>query len=183
MKCKSCGAKVGKTEEICPDCGNYLRPQESSADMGECHKKFNCNDQIPLFGFVIVVAIAAFAIAASEYSKTHMLSARDVILLISGVFLCIMSVYMCLIFYKSYICVCENGIYGVIPQKGKNFPTFFELSYDEIEYVDMSIFRGGKGTKSYMVTILTKTGEEFRIGILNQKNSELLADMLRRMIK
>ena len=183
MKCKFCGAKVGKTEEICPECGKYLSSKVSSSDMGECHKKFNCNDQIPLFGFIIVVAIAAFAIAAFEYKETQMLSARDVILLISGVFLCVLSVYMCIVCLKSYICVCENGIYGVIPQKGKNFPTFLELSYDEIEYVDMSIIKGGKGAKSYIVTILTKTGEEFRIGILNRKNSELLADILRGMIK
>lgn len=183
MKCKFCGAKVGKTEEICPECGKYLLSQESSADMGECLQKFNCNDRIPIFGFIIVVAIAAFVIVASEYGETHMLSPRNVMLLISGVFLCAVSVYLCIICLKSYICVCEKGIHGVITQKKKAMPKHFELYYDEIEYVDLSVVRGGKGTKSYTVTILTKTQEEFSIGVLNQKNSELLVDILRRMIK
>lgn len=183
MKCKTCGAKVSKTEEICPECGSLLSSCESAADMGECHKKFNCNDKIPLQGFIFVVAIAAFVIAACEYCKTQILSPREVIVLISGVFLCVISVYMCIICLKSYVCVCEKGIYGVIPQKKKTFPKYFKLSYDEIKFVDLSVIKGGKGAKSYIVTILTNAEEEFRIGVLNKKNSELLADMLHSKIK
>ena len=183
MKCKFCGAKVGKTEEICPECGKYLLSQESSADMGECLKTIDCKDNIPVFAFTFILSIAAFAIAVNEIRKAGSPATESIIIIASGIFLCVMSVYMCVIYLKSYICVCENGIYGVVPLKGKPFPKYFELSYSEIEFADMRTVRSGKGGQSCIVSILTKTGCLFQIGCLSPKKGELLVDILRRMIK
>lgn len=183
MKCKSCGAKVGKTEEICPDCGNYLRPQESTADMGECLKTIDCKDTILIFAFTFILSIAAFAVAVNEIRKAGSPATESIILIASGIFLCVMSVYMCVIYLKSYVCVCENGIYGVVPLKGKPFPKYFEISYSEIEFADMRTVKSGKGGQSCIVSILTKTGCLFQIGCLSPKKGELLVDIIRRMIE
>lgn len=183
MKCDFCGVRIGKNEEICPECGKYLRSQEASADMGECLKTLDCKDNIPVFAFTFFLASAAFAVAVNEIRKAGAPSPESVMLIASGIFLCVMSVYMGLVYIKSYICICEDGIYGVIPQKGKPLPRYFKMLYSEIESVDMRTVRSGKGGRACIVSILTKTGDLFQIGCLSPPKSELFTDILRNMIK
>ncbi len=178
MKCKFCGARIKKSDELCPECGKLINSRESTADMGNCLKKFNCNDNIPLFLFVLIISIIMVIVGIGGISAAESIVGKDVYLVFAGIFLFLVSAYMCVIYYKSYICVCENGIYGVISQHGKPMPKFFELRYDEIKAVGMSITNHGKGGTTCIVAILTKNEEEYKIGYLNKKNSKLLSDMI-----
>lgn len=178
MKCKFCGAKIKKTDELCPECGNLISSRESTSDMGKCLKKFNCNDNLPLFIFIILLSIAILGFAAKDYIVSETIGFKSVVAVVSLIILLPMMSWLCFVTCKSYICVCENGIYGVIPQHGKLIPKSFELPYDEIKVVAMDIIKTGKGGTSSIIAILTKNEEEYRIGCLNQKNSKLLSDML-----
>ena len=59
MKCKFCKAKIQKTDEICPECGKYTSEQNLTDDMGKCLKKFSCNDNLPIFIFILQVRVCS----------------------------------------------------------------------------------------------------------------------------
>lgn len=177
MKCKFCGAKIKKTDELCPECGKLINSRKSASDMGECLKKFNCNDNLPSFIFIIFLSIVILGFVAKDYIVSETIDFKSVAAVVSGIIIIPMMSWLCLVTCKSYICVCENGIYGVIPQQGKPVPTFFELPYDEIKAVGLSVTKHN-GAATCMVAILTRAEKEYKIGYLNQKNSKLLSDML-----
>ena len=175
MKCKFCKAKIHKADEICPECGKYSGEQKTTADMGKCLKKFSCNDNLPIFIFILLFIIVMLGWVIKNYINHRIINFETVAIIICGIFLLPMISWLCLKIFKSYICVCENGIYGAIPQKGS---TVLNLRYDEIKAVGMNITKTGKGGKISIIGILTKAEEEYQIGLLNHKNAKLLCDMI-----
>ncbi len=175
MKCKFCGTKIKKSDELCPECGKYSGEQKTTADMGKCLKKFSCNDNLPIFIFILLFIIFMLGWVIKNYINHRIINFETVAIIICGIFLLPMISWLCLKTFKSYICVCENGIYGAIPQKGS---TVLNLRYDEIKAVGMNIIKTGKGGKFSVIGILTKAEEEYKIGLLNHKNAKLLCDMI-----
>ena len=180
MKCKYCGKRINKSDEICPECGTLISSsnQESPDGMGKCLKKFNCNDNLPIFVFCMLLGIAVLVLIAREYSVSHTIDPKDILGVVSGLVLIPMMSWFSFVTLKTSLCVCENGIYGVIPQKGSNLPRFFKLRYSEIKTVSTDVIRTGKGGSSSIIMILTKDGKEYRIGCLNKKNFKTFSDML-----
>lgn len=178
MKCKFCGTKIKKSDEICPECGKYSGEQKTTADMGKCLKKFSCNDKLPLFIFCLLISIAVIAITAKKIYIFETIDIKSVLLSVaSGIFLFPLTLYLCLITCKSYICVCEKGIYGAIPWSKKFMPQKFKFYYDDIKSVKNVVDYRGKGAYLCTITILRKNGEENKITCLNKKNSKLFTDM------
>lgn len=69
--------------------------------MGECLKTIDCKDNIPVFAFTFILSIAAFAVAVNEINKAGSPATESIIIFASGIFLCVMSVYMCVIYLKA----------------------------------------------------------------------------------
>lgn len=196
MKCKFCGAKINKSDEICPECGKYISKKsaatarrresdtETQSPLGKNIKFFGCESfgydvftRIALYTIFIIVAIVV--IAKSEFEWVPRAQVREFIvknaILLS---LCLAVIAVGAVIYftckKSFICINVFGVYGIKP-KLLIIPERFEFFYDDITDFKCRIPAG----KGLAVITVTAKGKVYRIYGLNSKDASYLSTFVR----
>ncbi len=196
MKCKFCGAKIKKSDEICPDCGKYLSKESASEaykedsesvsmdPLGKNIKFYECKDfgsdvrffcvSRAIFALIFIVAGAYNLhdwIYPVNFTKFYLIVGLLILLCIAAVIAGIIAYLVC---KKSFICINENGVYGIRP-KFFVIPERFSFYYNEITDFHCHI-PVAKGIP--VVTVITQE-KTFRIYGLSNANASFLASYTR----
>lgn len=192
MKCNSCGANVKKSDEICPECGNYLAADPAPAEksngktekFGKTLRFYDYKEGLVTYSvwFVIfglfVIGISAISIWNFGF-RTFRFSSHNIEMLILAAFGFLFVIDGIISYFRLKSCsvtLCENGIYGYIPANPViPFKTvYFEALFEDIE----EIKRSGFGTTRHSqpkITVVT-AGGKFTISFPKKGNTTALSD-------
>lgn len=187
MKCVFCNSDVKKEDEICPECGKYLAadPAEKANNKAEKFGKilrfYDYKEglalqsvSIALLGLVIIAA-AVFFIADFHYYAFHF-SARTMKWLVFaavGFLLIIMGIVTPFRLKSCSVSLCENGIYGYIPD-GLFKTVYFEVLFEDIKKINRSGF--GTTRNSHPKITLITSDDKFTISFPKKENTVNLSD-------
>ena len=201
MKCKYCGKRINKSDEICPECGKYVSKKAaavgyrkrsdssspSDSPLGDNIRFFECGN----FGDGILASCFMYGIIAvyllvtslpKRYEWTPRAEHDEFIVknVLLGLLLVAVFVIGIVIFStckKSFVCVNVHGVYGIRP-KFLLIPERFEFFYDDITDFRCRIpASGGLPT----VTVTAK-GKVYRIYGLNNNDASYLATFIREIM-
>lgn len=173
MKCESCGKRLKKSDEVCPECGRYIVRRKDndteikSEDVTSAGSVCNENeivfkDNIPLlilkiFASIVLIAICIYSLIERSFFAGR--TTRDVIVILASV---IIFVDAFAVFFNERGCrlTFENDrVHGTVPGSkfGKNE---ISIRYDEILKTEFVV--GSKYSPSH-ISILLRTGDEVKI--------------------
>lgn len=150
MKCRYCNKRISKKDEICPRCGKYaaepdeemLEDSEPERELGKNVKFFECKSfagDFLLYGCgtgLLMAGINGYFIYQSSYMLELLFKGHISRFLLANIVLCVIGLTvfifsLCAFFAvrKSFVCVNENGVYGIRPKlfvKAERFEFFYE---------------------------------------------------------
>lgn len=149
MKCRFCKSKVNKHDELCPECGRYLNKKaavsaakkDADSPFGRVLKVLDCKnyggDLLTVYAFVsfLLIGSGIYDIYKSHYLFSSILGLFIYAPLILGVLSAITGITTYLKLRKCFVCLSENGIYGVRPR------LFRKSEWFEIYYKDITDFK------------------------------------------
>lgn len=175
MKCKHCGAKLGKTDEICPNCSKFVSDKAAETPViqteitstetkipdprfSESDTVFDYKDHILAsllwsLGFALFfgILLVFFSFDDSYFSS------EDFYSLVLAVVVIGLSVFSGVATYinekKCFIVITDEKVYGTIP-KGMLDTTDFEVEISDIVCVEKEGFHGKHSTPK--IVIVTK---------------------------
>lgn len=175
MKCESCGKRLKKSDEICPECGRFIgRTVTSTEEKPEIFASADsvCNeneivfkDNIPLLIFKLVVATVFTVMCFYTFFEGMPSDFRDFILIGVSIFTYGEAFY---VFANEKGCklTFENDrIHGIVPG-GKHGKKEIDVRYDEI--LKAEFVMGSKYSPSH-ISILLRTGDEVKIPCTRKK--------------
>ena len=133
MKCKFCGDKMSRSDNICSSCGKLKsKPLDQKSDYSErkagrfvdyfpMTKNMLCRYMVP-FG-IVVMGIVFFNIVPAI--EKEIMICIDIIAVIVAVLIVISA-------SRSYVSVYSNCVYGIIPCKIPLFTKRFTVYYDDV---------------------------------------------------
>lgn len=172
MKCESCGKRLKKSDEVCPECGRYISRQsfsdsssENTSSLSECGENvivYKPNTANIFLNFVpIVIYIVFFVYDFSERGTFYGPAkyAAIPILILSGLFLCFDAIASFISEKNCSLTFEHNCVHGTVPKKryGKQEIT---IKYEDIHETEISY--GYKREKGHIL-ILLKSGSHERI--------------------
>lgn len=196
MKCKFCGARAKKSDELCSECGHYLNKKavvnalksknesDGESDFGRKLKFFDCQSQ----GSTIMTEICvtgAFLIAFTAYMiyKNYEFVAHAYLekLILQGAFfislwilLILAGVSIYLTFKKCFIYVGENGVYGIRPR------LFRRCEWFEFYYSDITDFRCRIPAENGIAYVkVVADGKTYTFCCLDNTDTSLLSSYIR----
>lgn len=183
---------------MCPRCGKYVseavtQTTETSEDERELGKnikffKFSSLASGFLFGCcslgVIMLAGGIFFIYDMRRSLQYILEGyvnpfviRGIILLFSGLVISVFGIIAFLAHRKSFVCINENGVYGIIPW------LFIKAERFEFFYEDITDFRCHIPVSKGLPSVRVKAdGKVFRILGLDNSDASFVASYIRENI-
>lgn len=196
MKCKFCGAKIHKADEICPECGKYIskksaatgyKQQSEAAELsplGKNIKFLECKNfgydiltNCVLYGFIAIVVIIGSAYSRYEWvprARFNEFIVKNAIF----VSVCLIFIAIGIVIYftcrKSFVCINAFGVYGIKP-KFLLIPERFEFFYDDITDFRCRIPAG----KGLAVVTVTAKGKVYRIYGLDNRDASYLSTFVR----
>ena len=199
MKCRFCGAKIKKKDELCPECGKYISKKSAAVAY---RKRLDCEPTSPLgknirylecgnFGNGVLIACIMYGILAAYYFVTSLPLRYTLIarverteFIIKNVFLAMLLISVFIIGFvifftckKSFVCVNVHGVYGIKP-KFLMFPERFEFFYDDITDFRCHIPASG----GIPVVTVTADGKVYRIYGLSNTDASYLSTFIREIM-
>lgn len=149
MKCRFCKSKVNKHDELCPECGRYLNKKaavsaakkNTDSPFGRVLKVLDCKNYggdiltDSAIASVICIPMGIYGIYKSQDLFSSILGLFIYAPLILGVLSAITGITTYLKLRKCFVCLSENGIYGVRPR------LFRKSEWFEIYYKDITDFK------------------------------------------
>lgn len=197
MKCKSCGAKVGKTEEICPEFGktiaesSFKKPDknDSERDLGKNIRFSDCKTAsgrlmtkgifAGLF-FLIGGGILLFRMHNSlKYIFEGYISKFvlfGLIFAFIGIVIIALSIVAGCALRKSFVCINENGVYGIMPR------LFLKADWFEFFYDDITDFRCFVPLRGASFILVKADGKQFLLYGLDVNSASATASYIRENI-
>lgn len=191
MKCDFCDCNVKKDDEFCPHCGKQLiekdKPANKSEKFGKTLRFYDYKDGLALqsvsfvlLGLVIIAADVFFI--ADFHNYIFHFSARTMKWLVfaaMGILLVIIGIVSFFRMKGCSVSLCENGIYGYIPD-GLFKTVYFEVLYEDIENVKRSGF--GTARNSLPKIIIKTSDDKFTISFPKKENTVDLSECFYRML-
>ncbi len=195
MKCKYCDKRISKKDEICPRCGKYvaepdeevLEDSEPERELGKNVKFFECKSfagDILLYGGgigLLMTAANGYFIYKRSYILGLLFNGHISRFLLANIILCVIGlivlIFSLIAFFatrKSFVCVNENGVYGIRPKLFLK-PERFEFFYEDI--TDFSCRIPVKDGIPYIK--VEANGKTFRIYGLRNSDASFLASYVR----
>lgn len=173
MKCESCGKRLKKSDEICPECGKYITrkktgtpsPEAVPAEPVRNENEFIFKDNIPLLIFKLFTAVVFIGICIYTFIKGSPSDFRDIILSFASIFICVDAFA---VFFQERGCRLtfdNDRAHGTVPG-GKFGKKEISIAYDEILNIEFVI--GSKYSPSH-VSVLLKTGNAVKIPCTRKK--------------
>lgn len=175
MKCESCGKRLKKSDEICPECGKYIGKAVTKTEampevIATADSVYNENeivfkDNIPLLIFKLFTATVFTGIFIHTLVSGRHLDFRDIILAFASIFIFVDSFY---VFSKEKGCrlTFENDrVHGTVPSS-KTGKKEISIAYDEILKTEFVV--GSKYSPSH-ISILLITGDKVKIPCTRKK--------------
>ena len=145
MKCRFCKSKVNKHDELCPECGRYLNKkaavsaakEDTESPFGRVLKVLDCKsyggDLLTVYAIVSFwfIGFGIYGIYKSQDLFSSILGLFIYSPLILGVLSATVGIVAYLKLRKCFVCLSENGIYGVRPRLFRK-SEWFEIYYKDI---------------------------------------------------
>lgn len=177
MKCESCGKRLKKSDEVCPECGKYIVRQATETITSEniapadsvCNEnEIVFKDNIPLlvfklFASTILIGICIYSLVERSFLAGRTM--RDIIAIIASIILFIDAFS---VFFKEKGCRLifeSNRFHGTVPSS-KVGKKEISIRYDEVLKTEFVI--GSKYSPSH-VSILLKSGNTVKIPCTRKK--------------
>ncbi len=169
MKCESCGKRLKKSDEVCPECGRYISREKThireASSLSEVKKSvFNENEvvfsgNLPLLIFKLCLSVALIGIGVYTFINGRRSEVRDIIFFIASILILVDSF---LTFFKEKGCILtfeKERVHGTVPstRTGKKE---IDIRYDEILKTERVM--GSKYTPAH-ISVLLKTGNNVKI--------------------
>ncbi len=199
MKCKFCGAKLKKSDELCPECGKYISKKAAAAaykkdtesappsPLGKNIKFLECKSfgNNILTNCLLYGIFALFAIVSSIPSRYEWVAparrsefiVKNALLI--SVCLAVIAIGVAIYFIcrKSFVCINVFGVYGIKP-KFLIIPERFEFFYDDITDFSCRIPASG----GIPVVTVTANGRVYRIYGLSNTDASYLSTFVREIM-
>ena len=191
MKCKSCGKRLKNSDEICPECGRYIKRTEAKAEAKPeiiASEAPVCNENEIVYkgniiSLVIQLSLAVFYIGfmiyymidrvgSIHYHRTALIPFH----ILLGAFLCFDAVASFLKEKGCRLVFDRDCIHGTVPNKryGKQE---MNIRYEDIE--DTVIFFGSKHEHA-SVSVCLKTDDTFKIYCSHKKTLQAIEDRIQK---
>ena len=196
MKCDFCGAKIKKSDEVCPECGKHVAtlnektPEncDSKRELGKNIKFFDTKAYasrvlytfapigiIPIIlgGRRLYSTYQIFEYLPGDYLRFSIM--RSSVFILLGLFIIGLCVCRYFALRKSFVCVNENGVYGIKP-RFLILTERFEYFYEDVKDFSCHIPPAQFGS-SYINVKTDK--KKFRIDFLPNSDASFLATYTR----
>ncbi len=196
MKCKFCGAKIKKSDEVCSECGKYVATLNEKA-VENCEPERELGKNIKFFDTKAYASRVLYTFAPigiipvilggrhlyrtyqiSEYLPENYLIPgimRSCVFVLLGLFIIVLSICYYLALRKSFVCVNENGIYGIKP-RFLILTERFEYFYEDVK--DLSCHIPPAQFGSSYITVKTDK-KKYRINFLPNSDASFIATYTR----
>lgn len=196
VKCKFCGTKLQKSDEVCPECGKYVAnlneetPEncEPERELGKNIKFFDTKAYAsrvlytfaPIGIFPVIIGgkylyrtYQIFEYLPEDYLIFSIMRSCAFVLL--GLFIIGLSVCYYFALRKSFVCVNKNGVYGIKP-RFLILTERFEYFYEDVKDFNCRIPPAPFGS-SYIAVKTDK--KKYRINFLPNSDASFLATYTR----
>lgn len=192
MKCESCGKRLKKSDEICPECGSYIvRGRNNNTEIkteAVTSAESVCNENEIVYkgnivSLVLQLSLAVFYIGFMIYymidragSIHYHRTALVPVHILLGAFLCFDAVASFLKEKGCRLVFDRDCIHGTVPNKryGKQE---INIRYEDIE--DTVIFFGSKHEHA-SVSVCLKTDDTFKIYCSHKKTLQAIEDRIQK---
>lgn len=191
MKCESCGKRLKKSDEICPECGRFIRRTVTvteteakpeifaSADPVCSENEIIYKDNIPAFAFKLVIAAVFIVICIISFIDSfpyNSFSAQNIILIIGAIPVCADAFAVLFQERGCKLTFEEELFFGTVPD-GKFSKSEISIRYDEICTTDM--ITGNKYTPTHLMIIL-HSGDKQKILCSDKKTLTKIEERLQK---
>ena len=194
MKCKFCGARIGKSEEICPECGKLItsasfEKNESSdpeRDLGKNIRFSDCKSGserllskgitagvLCLISGIAVLYKIGFNLNYIFVGHFSRFVSFALALILTGVAVLTLSIIAGCALRKSFVCVNENGVYGIMPK------LFLKADWFKIFYEDITDFKCYVPLRGASLILIKANGKSFLLYGLDVASASASASYIR----
>lgn len=199
MKCKFCGAKIKKSDELCPECEKYISKKSASAaykkrsdteptsPLGKNIRFLECGSfgDSTLASCLMFGIIALYAVICSIPSRYQFIApvhrnefiVKNILLISACLAVIVIGIVIFSTCKKCFVCVNVFGVYGIKP-KFLIIPERFEFFYDDITDFSCRIPASG----GIPVVTVTANGRVYRIYGLSNKDASYLSTFVREIM-